>query len=589
MTSGRIRSAFVVIDGEEEALETIITIPPDGGWGWVVMVSSFFCNMIADGLVFMFGVYLDDISKTLRSDPTSVANINSAMTGVYSFAGPFASALTNRYGFRTAAVVGSLIGCAGYLLTSQTIEIWQCYLTHGALTGVGTGLLYVPSIVVVGFYFEKWRALATSIAVTGSSVGMIVFPVIINFILTDYKWSIHFMVFGALFGLCLIFALVYKPLEPVRIEPTVERRVTFDLSNMPSRYNNASFPTNAAVYNKENMTFIPLKQESSETIYSGTISDSSREFASGFFSRLAFSSRVHQMSRERNISKCAACCRLCCRRKVRMKPVSRPFYRDDAFYTGSLAILPDYKKSQLATQRNVYEKSAIDYHISVTRTATAADLYAKHHACACCPDSCRRVLVTMLDLSILKSIPVLLVVFSGLFTTAGQYIPFTYIVPRSTQVGINDMDAKMLISIMGIANCVGRISSGILSTIPAIDPCCLTAVMLLIAGAATLSCSVSNTFWYQSLTCAIFGFCIVFFCSWSGFIEISDNSGINRIVKIDQCVWIMFGVLGNWLFRRCTFGRIFCRYDWQFRLWFLFCWRGYCSKWNTFNTSQTDR
>ena len=32
----------------EEDLEDV-PLPPDGGWGWVVVVSSFMCNLILDG------------------------------------------------------------------------------------------------------------------------------------------------------------------------------------------------------------------------------------------------------------------------------------------------------------------------------------------------------------------------------------------------------------------------------------------------------------------------------------------------------------------------------------------------------------
>ena len=26
-----------------------VPLPPDGGWGWVVVISSFMCNLILDG------------------------------------------------------------------------------------------------------------------------------------------------------------------------------------------------------------------------------------------------------------------------------------------------------------------------------------------------------------------------------------------------------------------------------------------------------------------------------------------------------------------------------------------------------------
>ena len=46
------------------------TQPPDGGWGWVVVLASFFVNLIADGITFSFGIIfvdlLGEISNTLN-------------------------------------------------------------------------------------------------------------------------------------------------------------------------------------------------------------------------------------------------------------------------------------------------------------------------------------------------------------------------------------------------------------------------------------------------------------------------------------------------------------------------------------------
>ena len=33
-------------------------------------------------------------------------------------------------------------------------------------------MMYLPSIVIVGFYFDKKRSLATGISVCGSSIGL---------------------------------------------------------------------------------------------------------------------------------------------------------------------------------------------------------------------------------------------------------------------------------------------------------------------------------------------------------------------------------------------------------------------------------
>ena len=43
------------------------------------------------------------------------------------------------------------------------------------LSGISFGLMYLPSIVIVGYYFDKKRAFATGIAVCGSGIGTFLF------------------------------------------------------------------------------------------------------------------------------------------------------------------------------------------------------------------------------------------------------------------------------------------------------------------------------------------------------------------------------------------------------------------------------
>lgn len=41
--------------------------------------------------------------------------------------------------------------------------------------GIGFGLVYLPSLVIVSHYFDSKRAMATGIAVCGSGIGTIIF------------------------------------------------------------------------------------------------------------------------------------------------------------------------------------------------------------------------------------------------------------------------------------------------------------------------------------------------------------------------------------------------------------------------------
>ena len=44
----RIGSSTALHLGQEEDQEDVL-LPPDGGWGWVIVISSFLCNLILDG------------------------------------------------------------------------------------------------------------------------------------------------------------------------------------------------------------------------------------------------------------------------------------------------------------------------------------------------------------------------------------------------------------------------------------------------------------------------------------------------------------------------------------------------------------
>ena len=51
------------------------------------------------------------------------------------------------------------------------------------IVGIGFGMIYLPAVVFVGYYFEKRRALATGIAVCGSGIGMFIMAPTSGFLL----------------------------------------------------------------------------------------------------------------------------------------------------------------------------------------------------------------------------------------------------------------------------------------------------------------------------------------------------------------------------------------------------------------------
>ena len=56
------------------------------------------------------------------------------------------------------------------------------------LLGCGLGMMYLPGIVIISYYFDKRRVLASGLATAGSGLGNIALPPLINQLIEIYGW-----------------------------------------------------------------------------------------------------------------------------------------------------------------------------------------------------------------------------------------------------------------------------------------------------------------------------------------------------------------------------------------------------------------
>ena len=74
-------------------------------------------------------------------------------------------------------------------------------------------MMYLPAIVMVGFYFEKKRAFATGIAMCGSGIGSFLMAPLIDALLSEYGWrGTSWILAGIVFNGTVSGAL-FRPLE----------------------------------------------------------------------------------------------------------------------------------------------------------------------------------------------------------------------------------------------------------------------------------------------------------------------------------------------------------------------------------------
>lgn len=74
-------------EDEEDIPVTRPPSPPDGGWGWWVVLASFLCNMIVDGVCFSFGVVTKEYQAVFKASHSDVGWVGSSLAGCYLLVG----------------------------------------------------------------------------------------------------------------------------------------------------------------------------------------------------------------------------------------------------------------------------------------------------------------------------------------------------------------------------------------------------------------------------------------------------------------------------------------------------------------------
>nr|XP_012632703.1 monocarboxylate transporter 13 isoform X2 [Microcebus murinus] len=140
--------------------------PPDGGWGWMVVLSAFFQSALVFGVLRSFGVFFVEFVAAFGEQAARVSWIASIGIAVQQF------------------------GSSGWALT------------------------FAPTLACLSCYFSRHRSLATGMALTGVGLSSFAFAPLFQWLLSYYAWrgalllvsalSLHLVACGALLRpLCL--------------------------------------------------------------------------------------------------------------------------------------------------------------------------------------------------------------------------------------------------------------------------------------------------------------------------------------------------------------------------------------------------
>lgn len=170
-------------------------------------------------------------------------------------------------------------------------------------------------------------------------------------------------------------------------------------------------------------------------------------------------------------------------------------YRKDIFYSGSLINIPQYRSNP-----NLYVASIT----SLPDVVPDDQDWCLFRFLGLSPEM-RDAIRQMLDFSLLKDVIFLLFTISNICTSIGFNMPYIYLPDRAHEYGINKTDATNLISVIGIANTIGRVVFGWMADKPWVNRLMLYNTSLFICGLATALSPLNNSYPFLVCYAAVFG------------------------------------------------------------------------------------
>ncbi|KAH7304972.1 major facilitator superfamily domain-containing protein [Stachybotrys elegans] len=246
---------------------------PEGGLSaWVVVLGSWLAMFTGMGIMNTIPIFHSYTHTHQLRDHRydTIGWIYSIYTFLAFACGIYIGPIFDKYGPKWLLAAGTASTTAGMLCMSFSHDLWHFILSFGLLCGLGTSLIFTPSIAAVGHWFKARRSFATGIASTAGSIGGIVYPLMLSslFERVGFAWATRVLAL-----LCLVCGALGILLVRSRLPPAVNAKAQPDFRI----FRQVPFLlTSMGIFMMEFALFIPLTYISSYAI------------AQGFSSQFAF-------------------------------------------------------------------------------------------------------------------------------------------------------------------------------------------------------------------------------------------------------------------------------------------------------------
>ncbi|XP_050465978.1 monocarboxylate transporter 14 [Cataglyphis hispanica] len=481
-------------------------VPPDGGWGWLVLLAAVMVNLLIPGTIKSFGVLFVEFLDIFDASPAAAAWIPSLCYFLYSSLGPLSSVLSVKYSYRTVTLIGGTFAAVGMMLSYFADSVAFLCVSYGVLVGTGAGLAFPPTVYIVTSYFVRLRGLANGLCISGSALGSIFLPPVLGFLLREYGYRGAVLIMGAVTLNVWASALLYHPVEwhmiPVRSPDDNDVRV--DEETVTSSPEQATEKSNSQLLssNSSNEKAAPIVPKSASSValeyYKNTpVQNRTRKISAPPIGReisgqMHSTPTLHAVPEGRgSVTDSNKYSRTFARSPLNSPSDSSFNYVSTPYHGSTLSVLHPERASTLTL--NAISSTFARKSMTTSKQETRSK------------DDEKNQQNKFFDVSLLKD-PIYLVILISNSTNAISYTNFVILLPAyAMSLGFDNWEGSLLLSIVSMLDLVGRIGGSALSDIKIMPKHWYFVGGLLASGISLAILPTSNTYSMLSVYCAFFG------------------------------------------------------------------------------------
>ncbi|SCU79184.1 LANO_0A05358g1_1 [Lachancea nothofagi CBS 11611] len=199
-----------------------LSLPPDGGYGWVCCLCVTLVMFSTWGSNCAFGVFLayylnnNVFAGASKYDYALIAGITVCLGQGLP---PFVIICMQIFGFKAPMLLGTVFLLLGFILASFSTKLWQLYLTQGVLVGMGMSFVYAPATTVLPGWFLRKRSFALGISLIGTGAGGVTYSLAVGQLIQetkDQRWALRMLGIACTLT-CLVAIAVIR--QRVKLEP----------------------------------------------------------------------------------------------------------------------------------------------------------------------------------------------------------------------------------------------------------------------------------------------------------------------------------------------------------------------------------